>query len=178
VTHSQLQQFPPKIAHDFVIAYSQALTPLYVYLVPIIAAGFVLAFFLAEKPLSTTLGRRSGGGQGPDGPQQDTQQPSPEPSAGASAGDGNRPALTGSVQRAGQRVAAAKLVLTDHSGVRYGETRSAADGSYRLEPPGSGTYLLTTSTSENGDSEQVAEIIVDGGGGDVVRDVQLAREAS
>jgi EmrB/QacA subfamily drug resistance transporter len=57
ITPDQLAKLPPHIAHDFVVAYGQALTPLYAYLVPLLAIGFVLAWFLKEKPLNTVLAR-------------------------------------------------------------------------------------------------------------------------
>ncbi|HET7356839.1 MAG TPA: MDR family MFS transporter [Nocardioidaceae bacterium] len=57
ITPSQLSQLPPRIARDVVVSYANALTPLYAYLVPLLALGFVVALFLKEKPLSVTLGR-------------------------------------------------------------------------------------------------------------------------
>src|SRR5699024_4629221 len=41
----------------FVDAYANALTPLYLYLVPLLLVGVVLACFLKEKPLQSSLGR-------------------------------------------------------------------------------------------------------------------------
>jgi EmrB/QacA subfamily drug resistance transporter len=59
INPAQLAKLPPNIAHDFVVSYANALTPLYVYFVPLLAAGFVLAWFLKEKPLNTVLARGS-----------------------------------------------------------------------------------------------------------------------
>ncbi|HET7304499.1 MAG TPA: MDR family MFS transporter [Segeticoccus sp.] len=59
ITPGQLAQLPPNIAHDFVVSYADALTPLYAWVAPLLVIGFVLALFLKEKPLSTALSRGS-----------------------------------------------------------------------------------------------------------------------
>lgn len=70
-THALMQKLPPSIAHDIIVSYAHALIPLYRYLVPLLLAGFVVALFLKEKPLSAALGRgpaaRSSGQQPPAG---------------------------------------------------------------------------------------------------------------
>jgi EmrB/QacA subfamily drug resistance transporter len=53
VTTNVLEKFPPQIAHDYVVSYADALTPLYAYLAPVILVGFVLAWFIKEKPLAS-----------------------------------------------------------------------------------------------------------------------------
>jgi EmrB/QacA subfamily drug resistance transporter len=173
VTHSQLQKFPPKIAHDFVISYAHALTPLYVYLVPIIAVGFVLAFFLKEKPLATAFARGSAANREPDGVASPTAVDTDTNTVGAGAGRRAEaePSLSGSVRRADQPVAAATLTLTSADGTDVGGTRTAFDGSYRLITPGAGTYLLHT-VDEAGRPE-VAEVVIDGR--PVIHNVQLTR---
>ena len=41
---------PHALARAFVTAYAQALPPIFLYLVPVLGAGFLLSFFLADKP--------------------------------------------------------------------------------------------------------------------------------
>ena len=57
ITPAQLAKLPGNLAHDFVVAYANALIPLYGYLVPLLVAGFLVAWFLKEKPLSSLLAR-------------------------------------------------------------------------------------------------------------------------
>ncbi|MGH3414790.1 MAG: MDR family MFS transporter [Marmoricola sp.] len=56
ITPGKLAQLPPSIAHDFVVSYANALTPLYAYLVPLLVLGFLVALVVREKPLAVTLG--------------------------------------------------------------------------------------------------------------------------
>jgi EmrB/QacA subfamily drug resistance transporter len=72
ITPAQLAKLPPRIAHDFIISFADALTPLYAYLAPIIVIGFVIAWFLKEKPLSTVLARGPAANQAPEKPAQQT----------------------------------------------------------------------------------------------------------
>ncbi|MGH3626082.1 MAG: carboxypeptidase-like regulatory domain-containing protein, partial [Sciscionella sp.] len=115
VTPAQLRRFPPKIAHDFVVSYASALTPLYIYLVPLLGIGFVLVWFLKEKPLSAVLSR------GPAAAKQDEaaaerspalrvepdEQATPVPPTAPTAGNGvgQRPSITDN----GGEVEAARL---------------------------------------------------------------------
>lgn len=59
LTPDQLDKLPPEIAHDVVVSYADALTPLYAYLAPLLLVAFVLTWFLPEKKLATTLGSDS-----------------------------------------------------------------------------------------------------------------------
>lgn len=46
----------PAAAHDLIVnAYSDALTPIFGYLVPVVAVAVVLLAFIAEKPLATSI---------------------------------------------------------------------------------------------------------------------------
>ncbi|HWG02313.1 MAG TPA: MFS transporter, partial [Trebonia sp.] len=55
LTPRQLDALAPNVKHALVTAYSYALPPIFLYLVPVLAAGFVLSFFLKETVLRTTL---------------------------------------------------------------------------------------------------------------------------
>src|SRR5699024_9369315 len=58
ITPDQLAQLPPYIAHTIVVSYADALIPLYRYLVPLLVLGLIVACFLKEKPLLTTINGR------------------------------------------------------------------------------------------------------------------------
>lgn len=54
ITPTELSSLPPQIAHDIIVSYADALTPLYAYLAPLLIIGFILAWFMVEKPLTMT----------------------------------------------------------------------------------------------------------------------------
>jgi EmrB/QacA subfamily drug resistance transporter len=56
LTPQDLARMPPARAHAFAAAYARALPPIFLYLVPVLGAGFVLSFFLVQKRLRTTAG--------------------------------------------------------------------------------------------------------------------------
>jgi len=55
LTPTELQSLPPAVEHALVIAYAYALPPIFLALVPLMGAGFVLSFFVKEVKLRTTL---------------------------------------------------------------------------------------------------------------------------
>ncbi|MUL43103.1 MFS transporter [Streptomonospora sp. PA3] len=60
LTPDMLQQLPPQIQQFIVHAFADALPPIFLYGVPVALVGFVLAFFIREKPLATTVGASAG----------------------------------------------------------------------------------------------------------------------
>jgi EmrB/QacA subfamily drug resistance transporter len=56
LTPKELSALPANVEHALVEAYSYALPPIFLYLVPVLGAAFVLSFFLKEKRLRTTVG--------------------------------------------------------------------------------------------------------------------------
>ncbi|MGH3503257.1 MAG: MDR family MFS transporter [Nocardioidaceae bacterium] len=63
ITPDMLDQLPPPIRHALISAFAEALPPVFLYLVPIIGVGFVLAWFLKEIPLAgQAAGADAGGG--------------------------------------------------------------------------------------------------------------------
>lgn len=84
ISPAEMAQLPPSIAHDVIVSYANALTPLYAYLVPLLAAGFILAWFVQEKPLATAMG----GDSSADG----AGDPSPGQPRGGRSASGTGPA--------------------------------------------------------------------------------------
>ena len=56
LTPSTIKQLPTEIHTEVVNAYAQAMTPTFLYLVPIAAVGFILTLFLRDRRLSTQAG--------------------------------------------------------------------------------------------------------------------------
>ncbi|WP_052810144.1 MDR family MFS transporter [Streptomonospora alba] len=56
LTPEMLERMPDQAQQLIVHAFADALPPIFLYGVPIVLAGFVLAFFIREKPLATTVG--------------------------------------------------------------------------------------------------------------------------
>lgn len=51
ITPAMLKKLPPAIKSEFIKAYADSLTPVFLYLVPLVGLAFVLAWFLREIPL-------------------------------------------------------------------------------------------------------------------------------
>ncbi|TQN32370.1 EmrB/QacA subfamily drug resistance transporter [Haloactinospora alba] len=60
MTPDMLRAFPEPVRDFIVHAFAGALPPVFRYAVPIVLVGFVLSFFLREKPLSTSVGATEG----------------------------------------------------------------------------------------------------------------------
>ncbi|GAA3724647.1 MDR family MFS transporter [Salinactinospora qingdaonensis] len=56
LTPDMLAAFPAPVREIIVNAFAEALPPIFLYAVPIAFVGFVLSFFIIEKPLSKTVG--------------------------------------------------------------------------------------------------------------------------
>jgi hypothetical protein len=56
LTPKELDALPAGLHHALVTAYSYALPPIFLALVPVLGAAFVLSFFLKEQKLRTTIG--------------------------------------------------------------------------------------------------------------------------
>jgi EmrB/QacA subfamily drug resistance transporter len=56
LTPKALSALPANVEHALVTAYSYALPPIFLYLVPVLGAAFVLSLFLKETRLRTTVG--------------------------------------------------------------------------------------------------------------------------
>lgn len=62
ITPDMLRHMPHDIRQVFIHAFADALTPVFLYLVPLVVVAFVLAWFLKEIPLRT--GSQEGGANG------------------------------------------------------------------------------------------------------------------
>lgn len=55
LTPSAVRELPDAIREIIVGAYNDALTPVFLYMVPLVAVGVILLLFVKEKPLATTI---------------------------------------------------------------------------------------------------------------------------
>ncbi|MBP2405979.1 MFS transporter [Streptomyces syringium] len=134
---------PPQLVHalpaalrdGYVRAYAEAMPRVFLYLVPVLIVGFLLAFLLKEKPLVSH--------NAPEAP----VVPSPRAAALPSAGEPAPPTagvpVTGTVQHPdGTTVPRAALTLIDVQGRQIGRGATGEDGRYALSTPGTGAYVL------------------------------------
>jgi EmrB/QacA subfamily drug resistance transporter len=119
ITPQLVQAMPAALRDGYVRAYAEAMPRIFLYLVPVLVAGFLIAFLLKEKPLVT--------------------QHIPAARKADSAGV----PVCGTVQHSdGSTVGRAALTLIDVTGRQVGRGATGEDGRYALSTPGSGSYVL------------------------------------
>ncbi|MFV6031398.1 MFS transporter [Streptomyces sp. NPDC056264] len=145
ITPQTVHTLPPAVRDAYIQAYADAMPRIFLYLVPVLVLGLVLAFFLKEKPLVThhsptteaTGADEFGGVQAV--PHARHAAPAPAPLAAPHSGL----PVCGTVQHHdGSRVPRAALTLIDVQGRQVGRGASGEDGRYALSVPGSGAYVL------------------------------------
>ncbi|MEU9760545.1 MFS transporter [Streptomyces sp. NPDC047987] len=142
ITPQLVHAMEPALRDGYIRAYADAMPRIFLYLVPVLVLGLILALFLKEKPL--------------------VSHNSPETAAETSAGTAPIPAaralvpatapasvylsgvpVRGSVQHPdGTKVPRAALTLIDVQGQQVGRGASGDDGRYALSVPGAGSYVL------------------------------------
>ncbi|WP_405769086.1 MFS transporter [Actinacidiphila glaucinigra] len=119
ITPHMVHAMPAPLRDAYVQAYAEAMPRIFLYLVPVLALGFLLAFLLKEKPLVT--------------------QHVPTARKAETVGV----PVCGTVQHAdGSTVGRAALTLIDVTGRQIGRGATGEDGRYALSTPGSGSYVL------------------------------------
>ncbi|WP_405745101.1 MFS transporter [Streptomyces canus] len=133
ITPQLVHALPPALRDSYIRAYADAMPRIFLYLVPVLALGLLIAFFLKEKPLVTH-----------DAPETATAPvnatiPQSRPPYTGTAG----PSVRGTVQHCdGTVLPRAALTLIDVAGAQIGRGASGEDGRYALSTPGPGTYVL------------------------------------
>ncbi|MFF7550378.1 MFS transporter [Streptomyces canus] len=134
LTPQLVHALPPELRDGYIRAYADAMPRIFLYLVPLLVLGLLLAFFLKEKPLVTH-----------DAPEAatapvNTTVPQSRPSYTDTAGSAP---VRGTVQHCdGTVLPRAALTLIDVTGVQIGRGASGEDGRYALSTPGPGAYVL------------------------------------
>ncbi|MEU1105824.1 MFS transporter [Streptomyces tibetensis] len=133
LTPQLVHALPPALRDDYIRAYADAMPRIFLYLVPVLVLGLVIALFLKEKPLVSHNASVTDPGTAPGN--------APVPQARAAYGAGVP--VCGSVQHHdGTVVPRAALTLIDVTGQQTGRGASGEDGRYALATPGPGSYVL------------------------------------
>ncbi|MFK3734569.1 MFS transporter [Streptomyces sp. NPDC088090] len=153
ITPQTVHALPPALRDLYVQAYADAMPRIFLYLVPVLVLGLVLAFFLKEQPLVSHHTPAPEATDTPDDLPYDpahgtgaqavphARHAAPAPAA-AAPHHGGLP-VCGTVQHHdGSRVPRAALTLIDVGGRQVGRGASGEDGRYALSVPGGGAYVL------------------------------------
>ncbi|WP_043672456.1 MFS transporter [Streptomyces xylophagus] len=133
ITPQLVHALPPALRDGYIRAYADAMPRIFLYLVPVLALGLLIAFFLKEKPLVSH--------NAPAETSETAPFNSPIPQARSPYTPGIP--VCGTVQHPdGTVVPRAALTLIDVSGQQIGRGASGEDGRYALSTPGSGSYVL------------------------------------
>jgi EmrB/QacA subfamily drug resistance transporter len=156
ITPQMVHALAPALRDAYVGAYAEAMPRIFLYLVPVLVLGLLIAFFLKEKPLvshnvpaaeTADIPAARLAAPGHDTTGYDTagyaaapsHTTAPHPSAAYSAGV----AVCGTVQHYdGSVVPRAALTLIDVQGQQIGRGASSEDGRYALTVPGAGSYVM------------------------------------
>ncbi|MER6128909.1 MFS transporter [Streptomyces sp. NPDC001795] len=129
ITPQLVHALPPALRDTYIAAYADAMPRIFLYLVPVLVLGLLIAVFLKEKPLVSH------------------NAPADSPPA-AQVPHARSPYVAGvpvcgTVQHPdGTVVPRAALTLIDVAGQQIGRGASGEDGRYALSTPGSGSYVL------------------------------------
>ncbi|MET7594228.1 MFS transporter [Streptomyces sp. NPDC004082] len=128
ITPQLVHAMPAALRDEYIRAYADAMPRIFLYLVPVLVLGLLIAFFLKEKPLVSH--------NAPAEPASLAKVPqSRTHTAGVP--------VCGTVQHHdGTVVPRAALTLIDVVGRQIGRGASGEDGRYALSTPGSGSYVL------------------------------------
>ncbi|MCK8437533.1 MFS transporter [Streptomyces sp. D2-8] len=133
LTPQLVHALPPAVREDYIRAYADAMPRIFLYLVPVLVLGLVIALFLKEKPLVSHNASVTDPDTAPG------SAPIPQARAGYAAGV----PVCGSVQHHdGTVVPRAAITLIDVTGQQTGRGASGEDGRYALATPGPGSYVL------------------------------------
>ncbi|MEU9240986.1 DHA2 family efflux MFS transporter permease subunit [Streptomyces sp. NPDC048385] len=132
LTPQLVHALPPALRDAYIRAYADAMPRIFLYLVPVLVLGLLIACFLKERPLVSH-------------PTAETESEAVNasiPQARSSHTGAGIP-VCGTVQHAdGTAVPRAALTLIDAVGRQIGRGASGEDGRYALATPGSGSYVL------------------------------------
>jgi EmrB/QacA subfamily drug resistance transporter len=136
ITPQLVHSLPPALRDAYIGAYADAMPRIFLYLVPVLVLGLLIALFLKEKPLVSHHAPVT---------EPETVQPA-HPGAHIPPARSPHAAgipVCGTVQHAdGTVVPRAALTLIDIGGQQIGRGASGDDGRYALATPGSGAYVL------------------------------------
>ncbi|WP_405662940.1 MFS transporter [Streptomyces sp. RK9] len=134
ITPQLVHAMPAPLREGYIQAYAEAMPRIFLYLVPVLVLGLLLAFFLKETPLVSSAV---------------SSKTPPAPLGEQAAVPGARTPyaagvpVCGTVQHPdGTVVPRAALTLIDIAGQQIGRGASGDDGRYALATPGAGSFVL------------------------------------
>ncbi|MFD9886492.1 MFS transporter [Streptomyces alboflavus] len=134
ITPQLVHAMPAPLREGYIQAYAEAMPRIFLYLVPVLLLGLLLAFFLKETPLVSSAV---------------SSKTPPAPLGEQAAVPGARTPyaagvpVCGTVQHPdGTVVPRAALTLIDVAGQQIGRGASGDDGRYALATPGAGSFVL------------------------------------
>ncbi|MCC5476293.1 MFS transporter [Streptomyces barringtoniae] len=131
ITPQLIHALPPALRDAYIRAYADAMPRIFLYLVPVLVLGLLIAFFLKEKPLVSHHTAET--------EPETLNTPIPQARSPYAAGI----PVCGTIQHPdGTVVPRAALTLIDVAGQQIGRGASGEDGRYALSTPGSGSYVL------------------------------------
>ncbi|MFE7035731.1 MFS transporter [Streptomyces sp. NPDC057621] len=134
ITPQLVHALPAALRDGYIAAYTDAMPRIFLYLVPVLVLGLLVAFFLKEKPLVSHHTPTAA---------PETAAPANTPLPGARSSYAAGIPVCGTVQHPdGTVVPRAALTLIDVAGQQIGRGASGEDGRYALSTPGSGAYVL------------------------------------
>ncbi|KUJ71023.1 MFS transporter [Streptomyces albus subsp. albus] len=151
ITPDMVHALPDALRDGYITAYADAMPRIFLYLVPVLVLGCLLAFLLKEKPLvSTTEHAAATDHAAPEhAAAPDQTVPVARVSATVPHAGGPGAAFTAGIpvcgtvaHHDGTTVPRAALTLIDVGGRQIGRGASGEDGRYALATPGAGSYVL------------------------------------
>ncbi|MGC5566739.1 MFS transporter [Streptomyces sp. FR-108] len=134
ITPQLVHALPAALRDGYIAAYTDAMPRIFLYLVPVLVLGLLVAFFLKEKPLVSHHTPTAA---------PETAVPVNAPLPGARSSYAAGIPVCGTVQHPdGTVVPRAALTLIDVAGQQIGRGASGEDGRYALSTPGAGSYVL------------------------------------
>ncbi|WP_245239056.1 MFS transporter [Streptomyces sp. MZ04] len=131
ITPQLVHAMPAALREGYIQAYADAMPRIFLYLVPVLVLGMLIAFFLKETPLLSSAASQNA----------PTAEPTSIPQARSAYAAGVP--VCGTVQHPdGTVVPRAALTLIDVGGRQIGRGASGEDGRYALSTPGSGSFVL------------------------------------
>ncbi|MDQ0937037.1 MFS transporter [Streptomyces turgidiscabies] len=135
ITPQLVHTLPPALRDSYIRAYADAMPRIFLYLVPVLVLGLLVACFLKEKPLVSHHPAPADSDAAGSPATLTMSQPHAPYTAGIP--------VRGTVRKSdGTVVPRAALTLIDVTGVQIGRGASAEDGRFALATPGSGAYVL------------------------------------
>ncbi len=135
ITPQLVHALPAALRDGYIAAYTDAMPRIFLYLVPVLVLGLLVAFFLKEKPLVSH--------HTPTAVPETAAAPLNATVPGARSTYAAGIPVCGTVQHPdGTVVPRAALTLIDVAGQQIGRGASGEDGRYALSTPGSGAYVL------------------------------------